>query len=91
MERRADAPCSSGQTGGGDKKSVPCGTLFFHMKNYLLQLDLAADFLDLLLQSLGILLGQTLLHGGGAPSTAALASARPRPMTSRMTLMTLIF
>ena len=27
----------------------------------------------------------------GAPSTAALASARPRPMTSRTTLMTLIF
>ena len=30
VERRADAPCSSGQTGARrQKKSVPCGTLFF--------------------------------------------------------------
>ena len=42
------------------------------MKNYLLQLDLAADFLDLLLQSLGILLGQTLLHGGGSALDGSL-------------------
>ena len=62
----------------GDKKSVPYGTLFFHMKNYLLQLDLAADFLDLLLQSLGILLGQTPPPGGGGPPPRQ-PSPRPDP------------
>ena len=38
----------------------------------LLQLDLAADFLDLLLQSLGVVLGQTFLHGGGSALDSSL-------------------
>ena len=54
------------------KKERSLRNALFHMKNYLLQLDLAADFLDLLLQSLGILLGQTLLHGGGSALDGSL-------------------
>ena len=74
-----------------DKKERSLRNALFRMKNNLLQLDLAADFLDLLLQSPASSLDRPSFMVVGAPSTAALASARPRPMTSRMTLMTLIF
>ena len=47
--------------------------LFFYvLVRNLLQLDLAADFLDLLLQSLGVVLGQTFLHGGGSALDSSL-------------------
>ena len=59
----------------------------------LLDLDLGASCLELLLESLGLLLGKSLLdlQSGPAPSTMTLASLRPRPVRPRTTLMTPIF
>ena len=43
------------------------------MKNYLLQLDLAADFLDLLLQSLGLVLADSFLQSGRSALDGSLS------------------
>jgi hypothetical protein len=59
--------------------------------NDLLDLDLGASRFDLLLDLFGFFLGDAFLQGFGAPSTRALASARPRPAThARTSLMTAI-
>ena len=59
----------------------------------LLDLDLGAGLLELLLDVLGLVLRQSLLDGlrGQRPRRCSLASLRPRPVMPRTTLMTLIF
>ena len=51
-------------------------------------LDFGAGFLELLLDVLASVLFTPALTSFGAPSTRSLASLRPRPVTSRTTLMT---
>ena len=57
----------------------------------LLEVDDGADFLELGLDLLGLVLGDAFLDGFGALSTRSLASFRPRPVIARTTLMTWIF
>jgi hypothetical protein len=49
---------------------------------FLLDLDLGAGFLELLLRGFGVGL-RVLLAGFGAPSTRSFASLRPRLVNSR--------
>ena len=87
------APKGSEALRGLNRLPKPLGgrSLESNARDVLLDLDFRADFVEFLPDGFGLFLVHTLLDALGTASTRSLASLRPRLVTSRTTLMMLIF